>query len=96
MTVVTRNAAANGRSKREQEERVEDEGQKIQLEKGERERISQAPPVHRAGDVICTQAERRKEMDWMERWWPGPFSRISSIGIPTIFIHSVLTDLIHS
>lgn len=94
MTVVTRNAAANG--SRREEERLEDEGQRIQLEKGrekierERERGYLSQNTHLCtctGDVICTQARRGKEIDWMESW-PGPFSRISSIGIPTIFIHS--------
>lgn len=92
MTVVTRTAAANG--SRREEERLEDEGQRIQLEKGrekiERERGYLSQNTHLCtctGDVICTQARRGKEIDWMESW-PGPFSRISSIGIPTIFIHS--------
>lgn len=93
MTVVTRNAAANG--SRREEERLEDEDTEDTVGKGkrenrERERGYLSQNTHLCtctGDVICTQARRGKEIDWMESW-PGPFSRISSIGIPTIFIHS--------
>lgn len=49
--------------------------------------FADTPVYLHVGNVICTQARRGKEIDWMESW-PGPFSRISSIGIPTIFIHS--------